>query len=161
MRRATPKLGRRVARRPQPRATPSNSSAASMTCCGSILASALSGSAVCERLSVLSGLRKTRLHVPNGPLRWGLVGPNSATTGTLSAAARCIGPVSPPMNRRARRVIAINSAIEHVSRCAVPPLACCTALASGSSPGPWLISTAKPRSCRARATAPSIQPASA
>ena len=52
------------------------------------------------------------LRVPNGPLRAGLVGPKIATTGTPRAAARCMGPVSPPMKSRARRVSAINSVSE-------------------------------------------------
>ena len=41
--------------------------------------------------------------LPNGPFRTGSVGPKTATTGTSSAEARCIGPVSPLTTRRARR----------------------------------------------------------
>jgi len=44
--------------------------------------------------------------------RAGSVGPKMVTTGTPRAAARCIGPVSPPTNKRARRARAINSVIE-------------------------------------------------
>ena len=70
----------------------------------------------------LSELRNTTLRVPKGPLRSGRVGPNNATTGTRNAAARCMGPVSPPMKRAARRVSAINSPTEHFSGTATPPL---------------------------------------
>ena len=84
----------------------------------------------------LLALRRTIDRVPNGPLRAGFVGPKIATTGIFNAAARCIGPVSPPMNRRARRVSAINSETGQEIFRAAPALAASTAAASSSSPGP-------------------------
>ena len=44
-----------------------------------------------------AGCVKPYCAVPQGPLRSGFVGPNRPTTGTPSAAARCMGPVSPPI----------------------------------------------------------------
>src|SRR5579872_822232 len=82
-----------------------------------------SAALVCDKEVLLAGLRKTMLFVPQGPLRTGSVGPKIATTGTCNAAARCNGPVSPPINNRARRVSAMSSETEHEMGCALPPLA--------------------------------------
>ena len=68
-----------------------------------------SGSFVCESEVRLPDARNTILRVAYGPLRAGSVGPKIATTGTCSAAARCKGPVSPPINSRTRRVSAMSS----------------------------------------------------
>src|ERR1019366_6793847 len=138
----------------QPCFSPSNWSTASITACGWIETRPSSRRSVCVVLYTLSGLRRTTLGVPKGPLRSGRVGPNNATTGTRNAAARCMGPVSPPTKRRARRISAINFPTEHFNGTATPPLELRTASASASSPGPWLTSTAMPRSTKARATAP-------
>src|ERR1017187_2978182 len=100
----------------QPCFSPSNWSAASITACGSIETRPSSRRSVCVVLYTLSGLRRTTLGVPKGRLRSGRVGPNNATTGTRNAAARCMGPVSPPTKRRARRISAINFPTEHFTR---------------------------------------------
>ena len=47
--------------------------------------------------------RPRRSRGSHGPLRAGSVGPNSATTGVPTAAAMCVGPVSPDTIRRALR----------------------------------------------------------
>ena len=133
---------------------PSNSSAASITACGGMDAGLHRDGrcASCYRRS--PGCAARCSCVPYGPLRSGRVGPNSATTGTRNAAARCMGPVSPPMKSAARRVSEISSPTEHFTGVATPPLASRTASASASSPGPWLTTTAKPRLASAGATAP-------
>ncbi len=51
-----------------------------------------------------AGCAKPYFALPQGPLRSGFVGPKRPTTGTPSAAARCMGPVSPPIKSPARRV---------------------------------------------------------
>ena len=92
-----------------------------------------------------------------GPLRCGRVGPNRLTIGVPTAAATCVGPVSPDTISDAPRASATRSAIVvgGVSA-AAPSDAATTARASASSPGPQ--STTDARRCRsrnARATAPS------
>src|SRR5262249_2543974 len=75
----------------------SSSRAGAITCSAEIFINPASVSRLRLWDVMLLGSRRTMLRVPYGPVRAGSVGPKSATTGIFKAAARCMGPVSPPM----------------------------------------------------------------
>ena len=82
----------------------------------------------------------------HGPLRCGTVGPKMPTIGVPTAAAMCIGPVSPDTISARRAASATRSAIvgrrrEHARRRPTPST---TASASASSPGPHSTTDSSP-----------------
>src|SRR6185437_10002354 len=105
--------------------------AAAKTSCEVIWSKPGSVAWVWEKEVRLAGFRMTMLFELYGPFRAGSVGPKIATTGTPSAAARCRGPVSPPMKRLAWRVSEMSSPREQVIGCAAPSDELRTVFANG------------------------------
>ena len=91
---------------------------------------------------------------PNGPQAVADDAPNSATHGVPTAAARCRGPVSDPMNSRAPRRIDANSMREVGGAIvAAPPEPATIISAQARSCGPPHVTTLEsPRDAKCRAT---------
>ena len=91
-----------------------------------------------------------------GPVKAAEVDPNGTTTGVPRAAAKCIGPVSPPIKSAARRVSDSNCPMVQATGFASPSLAFSTAApnSASASPGPTFTIVLMPSLASAFATSP-------